>query len=1345
MSTVDTNLPMNALSAPTISSETNVSELADTPSSSVSSSSETSTSITSSATPLPPPLSVTNTKHPVAFTFKLPSFLSASSANTSSTTAENNSTNNLLRPEQPELESTLSTPVSALSSLPSSLSSPSTPHSPPLSTTITPIAVSAPVSPTTPSQSHIFSPYNRSHVTTTLLPVAVGTRIRLRSPEHLHAKLQQYAFLEGEIVSIPSHPNTWYGIRLFGKGGNKEIKIRNSAFEIVLNDNFNNGNMLMNHGSDNNNGFSSSSASSSSSSSSSTSDVSTMSHTDKTNLNDIPSKSSTPMHGNVNAIPAGEMHLNAMQVVPVTPTPINVFRNGIPFNTNLLMTNPQMATFISTPMSAPATPSHFRSNHINNNTNNYSGTRLYNSYSSIPSTPIETRPPSSAISLSATNSSSNNHSNTITTTDSKTTAGELTRPKSLEVQINEDHAMSIEAPVPLDVTKKKSTKNDGQANEQNDTNVSMNTSNDYSYDQQAIANNSMLPHGIMAQMQSYMSAVYAAANMDPMLMGNNVVPYGVMYHHPVPNDSSLPNNMIAIPSSIPLSNSQIGGTEISSSSSSSSSSASSSTRANIVTDPSVMYNVPYPQQANMNEMMNAMNMNNMNSYAMSHMISQMQQMALMNASSQSPSQMNLNNYNNMQQFPSLAIPNANQSDMYAFQAISGQLLGYPVDIVSGQYSGQSGIIVDLAMDQLLVRVGNENVVKRYSEVGLAAPITMASSSSPASVSSSISSSVSASTSPSSNPSPTHAYSLSITSPSTTMSTSAPTTSTGPTSSTDPNALNSAMVGQNPALVNFAHLQQQMGYFYNPAMPNPADSNNWFQMMMLANKFGDQAPLSTSNRRKSGTKFFGGRDRSKASKIVVGRQVLVASGRMKGEIGVVVKGSNGYFTIKFPKEFESLKDSDNSIMKRSTDLRLIESHMITEDGQYINLPPLSEDDENADNTSSRSTGSTPRSKSVGNTPRSKTSTPRKPRHSASSSSSSSTPSRSKDALTAPLPATSAESTEETTANKENLSPVVTISSASAPVSPLASPSSSKKRRSNKKRTVRRSTPLIDEATSTEDEDDHDDDHDDDDDDDDRSLQMVDENGQILHDSQVNGKAVDTKRIEKGQYVRIVLGEGRGEIGRVHYVSSENGYLYIDVEGSGKEHLKHLNDVLLITKKEAKTFQRAKAEKEEKKSKKQSTSSSSKRRSKRSRSPSPDIKSSKHSRTSSSSASVTSSSKPSSTKSTPKSLKHSKTPKPITKSPRSTKSSPRSAKQSPKDVKKPKNTEEHLQSAATLLMDLLTVPGDEETTAETDITAETDMTTDSEVKKKELEDVKMEAESEETKEEESTKPVAAEETV
>jgi hypothetical protein len=245
------------------------------------------------------------------------------------------------------------------------------------------------------------------------------------------------------------------------------------------------------------------------------------------------------------------------------------------------------------------------------------------------------------------------------------------------------------------------------------------------------------------------------------------------------------------------------------------------------------------------------------------------------------------------------------------------------------------------------------------------------------------------------------------------------------------------------------------------------------------------------------------------------------------------------------------------------------------------------------------------------------------------------------------------------------------SKSAPTSPLAN---SKGVQSRKKTRGRRSESITNEYETVTDEED---------DDDDRNMKLVDEHGQYVKGQAQIDKG-SSSSIEKGKYVRIVLGDGRGEIGRVQYISSENGYLYIDIE-NGNQYLKHLNEVVLLTKAEAKKALRSRnADKynDTKKGKKQSLTA--KKRGKRSRSPSPSTKSTKQSRV---------------------------VPAKISKSPRSTKSSPKSVssphaiKSTPKSGKKAKHNEEHLKSAASLLMDLLTVPDSE---GNTDAAAESQMT-------------------------------------
>ena len=60
--------------------------------------------------------------------------------------------------------------------------------------------------------------------------IGVGSRIRLRSAETIHHKLKEYANTDAEITEVPSHPNTWFGVRLHD---GKEIKIRKSAFDVI--------------------------------------------------------------------------------------------------------------------------------------------------------------------------------------------------------------------------------------------------------------------------------------------------------------------------------------------------------------------------------------------------------------------------------------------------------------------------------------------------------------------------------------------------------------------------------------------------------------------------------------------------------------------------------------------------------------------------------------------------------------------------------------------------------------------------------------------------------------------------------------------------------------------------------------------------------------------------------------------------------------------------------------------------------------------------------------------------------------------------------------------------------
>lgn len=62
--------------------------------------------------------------------------------------------------------------------------------------------------------------------------INLGTRIRIRSAESLHQKLQGYAHSEAVVADVPVHPNTWYGIELYD---GKRVKMRKSGFTVISN------------------------------------------------------------------------------------------------------------------------------------------------------------------------------------------------------------------------------------------------------------------------------------------------------------------------------------------------------------------------------------------------------------------------------------------------------------------------------------------------------------------------------------------------------------------------------------------------------------------------------------------------------------------------------------------------------------------------------------------------------------------------------------------------------------------------------------------------------------------------------------------------------------------------------------------------------------------------------------------------------------------------------------------------------------------------------------------------------------------------------------------------------
>jgi len=62
------------------------------------------------------------------------------------------------------------------------------------------------------------------------LQVQVGSRVRIRDEGLIHPKLRHYSLSEAEIIEVPMHPNTWYGVRL---ADGRRIKIRKSAFDLL--------------------------------------------------------------------------------------------------------------------------------------------------------------------------------------------------------------------------------------------------------------------------------------------------------------------------------------------------------------------------------------------------------------------------------------------------------------------------------------------------------------------------------------------------------------------------------------------------------------------------------------------------------------------------------------------------------------------------------------------------------------------------------------------------------------------------------------------------------------------------------------------------------------------------------------------------------------------------------------------------------------------------------------------------------------------------------------------------------------------------------------------------------
>jgi len=66
--------------------------------------------------------------------------------------------------------------------------------------------------------------------------------------------------------------------------------------------------------------------------------------------------------------------------------------------------------------------------------------------------------------------------------------------------------------------------------------------------------------------------------------------------------------------------------------------------------------------------------------------------------------------------------------------------------------------------------------------------------------------------------------------------------------------------------------------------------------------------------------------------LLGLNVIITGGRYKNETGLVLRGANGYYSVKFHKVMPELKNQDNTIMKRSSELA-----PITPSGKRLQLP------------------------------------------------------------------------------------------------------------------------------------------------------------------------------------------------------------------------------------------------------------------------------------------------------------------------------------------------------------------------------------------------------------------------
>eukprot|EP00808_Paulinella_micropora_P028891 g80102.t1 len=60
--------------------------------------------------------------------------------------------------------------------------------------------------------------------------VRLGASIRIRAADAIHHKLRPYASTLARVISLPIHPNTWFGIQLYD---GTRVKVRRSAFDCV--------------------------------------------------------------------------------------------------------------------------------------------------------------------------------------------------------------------------------------------------------------------------------------------------------------------------------------------------------------------------------------------------------------------------------------------------------------------------------------------------------------------------------------------------------------------------------------------------------------------------------------------------------------------------------------------------------------------------------------------------------------------------------------------------------------------------------------------------------------------------------------------------------------------------------------------------------------------------------------------------------------------------------------------------------------------------------------------------------------------------------------------------------